>query len=115
MSQYDITGTDLRKLVAAVYANSSPQGLGFLHFKEGQLAGDDVDKLLSMGTYATRSGRDGPIVSLDYVHGRACKFTVWRKGDRMLVGDRWFDHSPEQLQDLLQSDGVVNNGLVEIV
>lgn len=114
MSQYDITGTDLRKLVAAVYANSSPQGMGFLHFKEGPLPDEAIDKIISMETYATRSGGDGPIVSLDYVQGRACKFTVWRKGDRLLVDDRWFDHSPEQLQALLQSDGVVNNGLVEV-
>ena len=35
MSEIDITGVNLRKLVQEVYAASSPQGFGLLHYQKG--------------------------------------------------------------------------------
>lgn len=92
----EITGCDLIALIKKAYALSSPQGMGFLHFKEGGMSDEEAKRIIE-------SPRG---VDMDYVHGRAVKFWVKKDGDRMFVRDRWFDHSDSQLKELLQSVGI---------
>jgi hypothetical protein len=94
----EITGTDMRAFVKAVYALSVPVGLGILHFIDGELDGDSVDDVLAC------SGRNPAI--MDYVRGRACKMTVHEFDGRWFINDRWFDHSEHQLEQLLKMPGV---------
>jgi hypothetical protein len=100
----DITGTDLRKFIAKAYELSQPQGMGFLHFKEGPLDDESIDKILNVKN-------EFCVCGMDYVHGRSIKMAVYSKGDRLLIGGPgWYDHSDYQLEELLSADGVVNNG-----
>lgn len=94
----EITGVDLVKLAQAAYDLSSPQGLGFLHFREGGLSqADALSQIRDVGHTALR---------MDYVHGRSVKLWVDRDGDRLFMRDRWHDHSPTQLAALLDRVGI---------
>lgn len=97
--EIDITGVDLRKFVADVYDLSVPQGMGFLHARPGDLPDEVIDNILKNTPPAIA-------VSMDYVLGRACKMTVYRKEGALLIGAKWFDHSQEQLNELLRRHGI---------
>ena len=89
----DITGTDLIKFVKKVYELSQPQGLGFLHYQEGGLSDEEAKTLIKEnGNY---------VVNMDYVKGRACKMIVFRKNNKLLIQDSWYDHTDNQLKELL--------------
>jgi len=91
----DVTRHNMRNLVRSAYDLSRPQGLGFLHYKQGSLSDVEIDEILgeSDERYAVR---------MDYVNGRSCKLTVRRIGDKLYVHDEWHDHSSEQLRELLK-------------
>jgi hypothetical protein len=38
---------------------------------------------------------------MDYVHGRACKMTVFKEDDKLLILDDWYDHTNGQYRRLL--------------
>ena len=100
-SMIEITGTDLTKFAQEVYDLSKPQGLGFPHFTPAPLSDDDAVKLRGM------EKPDGAIaLSMDYVHGRACKMTVWREDGKLYIRDTWYDHGPSLLRELLKRIGV---------
>lgn len=100
----DITGTDLRKFIAKAYDLSRPQGMGYLHFQDGPLPDEMIDKILDVKSSHC-------VASMDYVLGRSVKMAIYRKGDRLLIGGPdWYDHSDYHLEALLSADGVVNNG-----
>lgn len=100
----DITGTDLRKFVAKAYELSQAQGMGYLHFQEGPLPEEMIDKILDVKNKFCVCG-------MDYVLGRSIKMAVYNRGGRLLIGGPgWYDHSDYQLEALLSADGVVNNG-----
>jgi hypothetical protein len=61
----DITGLDKASVIQALYESAQPQGMGFLHYREGSLARETAESLA--GKY------------IDYLHGRVMK--VWIKGD----------------------------------
>ncbi len=42
----EITGVDLRKFIQEVYALSRPQGLGILHYQEGDLSDDEAKSIV---------------------------------------------------------------------
>lgn len=92
----EITGCDLIALVKKAYALSRPQGMGFLHFREGELSDEDAQQIVN----------NPRGIDLDYVHGRAVKFWVQKEGDRLFVQNSWYDHSDSQLRELLQSVGI---------
>jgi len=92
----DITGADLVKLVKEAYALSSPQGMGTLHFKPGSLDDDQAKAIVE-----ARGG-----VAMDYVKGRAVKLSVVTHEGRQYIPNWWFDHSAEQLRDLLRAIGM---------
>ena len=93
----EVTGVNLVDLVKGVYALSAPVGLGFIHFQEGELSTEDAEILIN-------PDEDARIrVSLDYVHGRSCKFTVFNEDGKLYIRDTWFDHNESQLNSLLES------------
>lgn len=95
----DITGVDLVKFVKNVYDLSRPVGMGFLHFTPGPLSDDDAQRCIMPAGGSL-------VVSMDYVHGRGCKMSVWRKLNRLEIDDAWYDHTDAQLQELLAHVGV---------
>lgn len=96
-----ITRDNLPKVIAKAFDLSVPQGMGFLHFKEGGIPEGVLIAILSQVDEA-----ETPYfkrVSMDYVQGRAVKLHIqydeneqkWR-----LDGDRWYDHSGAAWQEL---------------
>jgi hypothetical protein len=82
---------------------SQPQGLGFLHHREGPLEEETVQEIIARG-------HSRLLADMDYVHGRSCKFHV-RKADEdgfMLIEPRWYDHGDYELDALLRDLGVEN-------
>ena len=96
----DVTGVDLRKLIREVYNLSVPQGLGHLHYTPEGLSDDEVNQILSNTGYTHLA------VAMDYVKGRACKMNVYKEDDRLYIPDKWFDHTDEQLVELLKRVGI---------
>lgn len=98
-----VTGVDLRKLVAAVYANSRPQGLGFVHHREGEMPRDLVEDFV--GT--VKLSGPGLVFYMDYVLGRACKFAMYRcENDDLWVRREWPDHSELDFRRMLRDSGL---------
>lgn len=95
----DITGCNLRTLVAKAYELSTPQGLGFLHFTPKPLSEGEIDAIIAQGDarYA---------VDMDYVNGRSIKLHVRREGGKLTMPDSWYDHSDSQLDELCAALGV---------
>lgn len=99
----EVTGVDLRKLVQAVYRNSRPQGLGMLHFKEGDLSSEEVEEIVG----DVRVSGVGSVLRLDYVNGRACKFGLFRdENGGLWIQKAWYDHSELDLRRMLKEAGV---------
>lgn len=94
----DITGADLVEVVKAAYDLSSPQGLGFLHHEEGSLTDEQAKSLINEDRFA--------VVGMDYVKGRACKFSVLKQDEKLYINNTWYDHSDDQLAALLDRIGV---------
>ena len=94
----NITGADLVEVAKAAYDLSVPQGMGFMHFKDGPLSDADAKNLVS--------DDDRVALSMDYVHGRACKLTVFKDDEGLWIRDSWFDHTPDQLSELLERIGI---------
>ena len=99
----EITGVDLRKFIADVYALSTPQGLGLLHFKAGPLNDGTIDTII-------QNGDERVPVRMDYVGGRACKMTVRRDGNKLFINDSWYDHGTDQLRELLRRHNIAHPG-----
>jgi hypothetical protein len=99
-SMIDITGVDLPKFIKEVYALSVPAGLGFMHFRA--LTDDEAQRIID------REGDNGRIAaSMDYVNGRQCKMTIFRKlNGKLEINDSWSDHTSSQLDELLRRCGV---------
>lgn len=95
----DITGIPLTEVAKAAYDLSRPQGMGFLHYQEGSLSDEDAAKLVN------EDHRSCPL-EMDYVRGRAVKLTVFRKDGKLLILNKWFDHSESDLEELLSRIGV---------
>lgn len=92
----EITGADLVEVAKKAYELSSLQGLGFLHAKDGPLPNADAQEIVDR--YA--SGRIA--LSMDYVHGRAVKLSVYRDdAGRLYIRNQWYDHSGAQLDALI--------------
>ena len=64
-----LVGLDKAAVLAALFNASKPQGLGFIHYKGGEMTVEEARQLLSQTTY------------FDYVHGRVMKIDL--KGDAL--------------------------------
>jgi hypothetical protein len=97
----DVTAVPLAKLIQEVYALSEAQGLGVLHYISGPIPEEEVDRIIK------RHEKDERIAaSMDYVLGRACKMTVFRKDGKTFINKRWFDHSEASMKELLSRLGL---------
>jgi hypothetical protein len=97
----EIPADKLKEALQAAYAMSSPQGLGYLHYKDGGLSDSEAAAIID------RERPDGNIAaSMDYVNGRSCKFHVYREGGKLLIAPSWYDHSDYALVGLLAALGV---------
>lgn len=99
-NRIDITGIDLKEFVKEVYALSKPQGMGILHYQEGELSDTDAQEIIEKFKNSERIA-----ISMDYVRGRACKMTVWKENGKLLIVDNWYDHSDLQFEALLKKFG----------
>lgn len=97
----EVTGVDLRSMLRHAYRLSSPQGLGFLHARDGELDDETVESIVSRD-----DGNKWTALSTDYVHGRSMKFHVRRYDERLYIQRQWYDHSRSQLAELLSSVGL---------
>lgn len=93
----EVTNLNLVDLVKKAYLLSKPQGMGFLHYMEGdELSDIEATNLIDYGNPCIA-------VSMDYVKGRSCKFAVFNNEGKLFIEDIWYDHSPEDLDKLLES------------
>lgn len=104
----EIPADKLRDAVKLAFDLSAPQGLGFLHHREGGLEDEVVSEIIERD-------KDGCVAaSMDYVHGRSCKFHVYRGGDygnhddKLYIQSSWYDHSDRDLEELLTGLGIEN-------
>jgi hypothetical protein len=99
MTKVEITNCDLVKFAKKAYELSVPQGLGFLHARNGDLSEEDAKSLIRT------EGRDA--LNMDYIHGRACKMHVSRdKEGKLFITVPWYDHTHSQLKILLNAFGL---------
>ena len=99
----------LNAVVRGAYKHSRPQGMGFLHYQDGEMSAAAAEEFIRRpdGLAISKSHeRSILVVSLDYVQGRACKFNVWLSKGQFYCESRWYDHSKEQLKTMLEEAGV---------
>ena len=75
--EINIAGIDKAELLAALYNNSRPMGMGFLRAKDGVMTADDARKELGTGgdhgrDFGANSCGNSPMY-FDYLHGRPLK------------------------------------------
>ena len=105
----EVTGIDLRRLIKAVYAESVPQGMGFLHAQEGPMSDDVVEHIMAKCNVYPK-GQKGCVVNLDYVMGRSVKFSVFQdEEEKLWVRKFWYDHSELKLRRALREAGLKEN------
>ncbi len=96
----EIPKDSVRKAIAFAYSRSRPQGMGMLHFQPGELTEEEIDAIEQHRGFGTG------VVDMDYIKGRACKFTI-RKGDtpededRRFIDPSWHDHTRDDLVAML--------------
>jgi len=95
--EINITGVNLIKFVKEVYGLSVPAGLGWLHFTEEKLTDEEVKEILDIWKNDKQFALD-----MDYIKGRACKMTVFKKENKLYIRSPWFDHTDMQLKKLLR-------------
>ena len=96
--EIDITGIDLIKFVKEVYRLSVPVGLGRLHFKEGGLTDEEAKGILDIWKNDKQFALD-----MDYIKGRACKMTIFKKENKLHIRSPWYDHTDMRLAMLLRA------------
>lgn len=96
----DVTAIEPETLIRNAYELSKPQGLGFLHAKDGPLSDDEISAI--MERYAGRK-----VIHTDYVNGRAMKFSINTDPDTnsRYIGSKWYDHSEWHVLELLRMSG----------
>lgn len=93
----DVTNVNLIEFIKEVYNLSIPQGLGLFHFEEGELTNNEAKEILE-GWKKNKQF----ILDMDYIKGRACKMTILRDEDRLIINTPWYDHTNSQLAKLLR-------------
>lgn len=75
----NISGLDKAAVLAALYNNARPLGMGFLHARVEPMTVPEAQKLLEEGDDLTQMF--GNILYFDYVHGRPLKVDI--SGDEL--------------------------------
>ena len=95
----DVTGVDMPTLIKAAFDLSVPLGRGIFSFKSGPLSDQEAIQL------SLRQRLPGAEFSMDYLHGRALKLTVFMEDDRLYIPRVWFDHSIDDMRNLMKAIG----------
>ncbi len=99
----EIPADKLADAVKAAYTLSVPIGMGHLHYRQGPLDEGTLKDILSHEHYGDVA------VHLDYVHGRCCKFVVFKdEAGKLFIAPDWYDHSEPELVSLLTTIGIEN-------
>lgn len=92
----DVTDLDMRKLVAAAFDHSRPQGLGMLHHIPGPITDAEIDAGI----------RDTGGARYDYTRGRSMKLTIFHDEGRRYWRKGWYDHSDSAQEAVLVAAGM---------
>lgn len=71
--------------------------MGFLHYIPGPLSDAEAAVIAD----AINSIDDRRSFAMDYMNGCDVKVCVFKNGNRLEIADKWYDHTPEQLKELL--------------
>lgn len=85
------------EVIKAVYDISKPFGMGIIRYTPEPLTDTEAELLIN--------GYDGS-VSMNYVRGRQCTFHMEDEGEFLTISEHWYDHTREDLQELLNRIGV---------
>lgn len=96
----EIPADKLRDAINLVYDLSQPVGMGHLHWRPGRLDKVTEDAIME----AEPSGDIA--VHMDYVHGRCCKFIVFKQDGKLWIRPEWHDHTEGDLITLLYRLGM---------
>lgn len=102
MSNVSIVGLDKVDVLIALYNNSRPQGMGFLHYDPKPMTRDEAEKLLQRSTY------------FDYLNGRVMKVNL--EGDDF---DPWLydrdngEGSAQRAINELRTTGDTNSEVIQ--
>lgn len=110
MASISIKGIDKAVLLAALYNNAKPVGMGMLQARPGALTRDDVMKAMYVGDDSTRMfgetlGRESQKLHFDYLFGRPLKVNL--AGDTLetaLYNRDWGDGAAEKIVESLRED-----------
>lgn len=98
----DVTGIDPVKLMKFAFAFSKPQGLGYLHYDEKHaLSTAECLEMINQDKI-TQDKRLEVVCYMDYVKGRACKFRIWGKNNKIYLDKDWYDHTKEDLENVIE-------------
>jgi len=83
MAKIDISNLDKAELLAALYNNASPLGMGMLHFDPNQMTKEDAETIIMEGDDLAHMfpGASRRNYYFDYVKGRPLKIDI--SGDTM--------------------------------
>lgn len=104
MAKIDIKGIDKADLLAALYNNASPMGMGFLQARPGQMTRESALELMEAGDDSSRMfpGMKRRMY-FDYVYGRPLKVNL--EGDELetsLYNRDWGKDAAEQIVESLR-------------
>jgi len=106
MAKIDIKGIDKAELLAALYNNARPMGMGFLQARSGEMTREDALKMMDAGDDSSRMfpnmGRSR--MYFDYVFGRPLKVNL--EGDELetsLYNRDWGKDAAEHIVEDLRS------------
>lgn len=71
--EVDIKGVDKAELLAALYNNAEPMGMGFLQARSGDMSVEDAQVVISNGTDDYPGDWKNTNLYFDYVYGRPLK------------------------------------------
>lgn len=92
----DVTNLSLTKMAKLAYQMSKPVGMGILHYREGELSDEDAQELVNN----CKDDRQMAL-NMDYVHGRCCKFRVFKENGKHYINKDWYEHTEDDLHQLL--------------
>lgn len=104
MAKIDIKGIDKADLLAALYNNASPMGMGFLQARPGQMTREGALELMEAGDDSSRMFPNMKRrMYFDYVYGRPLKVNL--EGDELetsLYNRDWGKDAAEQIVESLR-------------
>lgn len=103
---------DYRKLIKKVYELSAPLGMGHFCTIEGCLPEKTVDKIMAGASHDfdlsykdNFDGEGAPKISMDYIHGRCCKFCTFKDYEtgKYAINYDWRDHNKSDTKKLIKA------------